>query len=625
VSEPHLDEDYTGRFDPRVWRRLVVLLGGYRSAIVRVAIGGSLIALIEALLPVFVGRMIDEADQRGFGPTLAWSLAAYVAVFLVFAACVRLFIRAAGEIATGVGHDLRTACFRRLQELSFSYFDVRPVGWLTSRLTSDCARISNTMPWVILDLFWGLLLIVGTSITMLIVDARLAMWVFAGVPFLVATSWIMQRLMLQSGRQARRTNSAMTASFNEALLGVRTTKMLVREDANLREFQQLSTRMNELMLRNALQNSIYLPIIMTIGAAGTGLALWKGGVAHIAGEDLTLGRLIMFLQFATLFAQPVQELAQRFADILNASTAAERVVSLLETTPEIADGDAVRARIAEQAARPRSELAFDGGSPEIREIRFEKVRFWYKPGAVVLHELDLVVHAGQTVALVGSTGGGKSTIVSLAARFYEPREGRILLDGVDYRERSLHWLQSNLGVIQQIPHLFSGTVRDNIRYGRLEATDEEVEAAARRVNAHEFISGLEQGYDFQVGECGEKLSVGQRQLVALARAVLRDPKIFIMDEATSSVDTATERLIQGGIEAVLRNRIAFVIAHRLSTIRRADLILVVDGGRVVERGTHRELLAHRGRYFDLYTNQYAAEREAALFGSDGSDAVTTRA
>jgi ATP-binding cassette subfamily B protein len=242
------------------------------------------------------------------------------------------------------------------------------------------------------------------------------------------------------------------------------------------------------------------------------------------------------------------------------------------------------------------------------------VRFWYKPDAVVLHDFDLTVREGQTVALVGATGGGKSTIVSLLARFYEPRAGRVLLDGVDYRERSLHWLQSNLGVIQQVPHLFSGSIRENIRYGRLDATDAEIEAAARRVNAHGFITSLDRGYDFDVGECGERLSTGQRQLVALARAVLRNPQIFIMDEATSSVDTATERLIQGGIEEVLRDRIAFVIAHRLSTIRRADIILVIDGGRVVERGTHRELLARRGRYFDLYTNQYAVEREHELFG-----------
>jgi ATP-binding cassette, subfamily B, bacterial len=616
MSGLHLDEDFRGRFDPRVWRKLLVHLRGHRGAVVRLALGGTTIAMIEAALPLFVAAMIDEANANGLSQRLALIGAVYLTLFGGFAFSVWLFIRAAGEIATGVGRSLRRECFAKLQELSFSYFDARPVGWLTSRLTSDCGRISGTLPWVILDLFWGTLLLLATATAMLIIDVRLALIVFSIVPALVITSVIFQRLMLHSGRQARRTNSAMTASMNEALQGVRTTKTLVREERNLVEFQQLSSEMNRWMLTNSIQSSLYFPIIMTIGSVGAGLALWYGGADQITGAGLSLGRLIAFLQFSAVFAQPIQELAQRFADILNASTAAERVVSLLETEPEIKDGERVRAAIAARVATGSAgpEVAFDGGSPRIREVRFEGVRFWYKPDAVVLHDFDLTVREGQTVALVGATGGGKSTIVSLLARFYEPREGRILLDGVDYRERSLHWLQSNLGVIQQVPHLFSGSIRENIRYGRLDASDAEIEAAARRVNAYDFIQGLERGFDFDVGECGERLSTGQRQLVALARAVLRNPQIFIMDEATSSVDTATERLIQGGIEEVLRDRIAFVIAHRLSTIRRADIILVIDGGRVVERGTHRELLALRGRYFELYTNQYAVEREHELFG-----------
>ncbi|MBL9147896.1 MAG: ABC transporter ATP-binding protein [Phycisphaerae bacterium] len=616
MSTSHLDDEFKGNFDPRVWRKLLVYLKGERRAVAQVAIGGSIIAVIEALLPILVGRMIDEADQHGLDGNLLPTFVLYVSLFAFFAGGVWMFIRAAGVVATGVGHRLRRDCFAKLQELSFSYFDTRPVGWLTSRLTSDCGRISGTLPWVILDLFWGSLLLLGAVIAMFVIEPRLAMYVLVVVPFLVVTSVVFQQLMLKSSRQARRTNSAMTASYNEELLGARTTKALVREEKNLAEFQRLSTQMNTWMLKNAIQSSVYLPLIMSIGAAGAGIALWKGGNDLLAGSGLTPGQLIAFLQFATLFAQPVQELAQRFADILNASSAAERVVSLLETTPEIRDSDAVRARVA---ATPSGVAqtdggSIDGGSPRISEVVFEHVTFWYKPGVPVLHDFNLTVRKGQTVALVGATGGGKSTIVSLVARFYEPREGRILLDGVEYRDRSLHWLQSNLGVIQQVPHLFSGTVLENIRYGRLDATREEIEAAARRVNAHDFISALERGYEFQVGEGGDRLSTGQRQLVALARAVLRDPQIFIMDEATSSVDTATERLIQGGIEAILRDRIAFVIAHRLSTIRRADIILVIDGGRVVERGTHRELLARRGRYFELYTNQYAAEREIELFG-----------
>lgn len=611
MSAPRLDEEFTGRFDPRVWRRLIAYLAPHRGSIARIAVGGGAIAVTEGVLPLIVGGLIDRAIgavERPLWPLLV----VYASVFALFAFCVWLFIRAAGELATRVGHALRRDAFSKLQDLSFSYFDTRPVGWLTSRLTSDCGRVAGIMPWVILDLVWGSLLI-SVSVTALFwLQPRLALAVCAIVPILAVTSVVFQRLMLASSRQSRRLNSAMTASYNEELLGVRTTKTLVREEANLAEFARLSGDMRFWMLRNALQGSIYLPIVMTVASAGAAIALWRGGANVLADAGMTVGSLVAFMQFAVLFAQPIQELAQRFADILNASGAAERIVSLLGTEPEIKDSPAVLARIDAQRREPVAGRAFDGGSPEVREVRFEGVTFWYKPDEPVLHDFSLTVRTGQTIALVGATGGGKSTIVSLAARFYEPRAGRILIDGVDYRDRSLHWLQSNLGVIQQVPHLFSGSVRDNIRYGRLDATDAEVEAAARAVNAHETILGLDGGYAFEVGECGERLSTGQRQLVALARAVLRDPRIFIMDEATSSVDTATELLIQRGIDVVLRDRIAFVIAHRLSTIRRADLILVIDDGRIVEQGVHRDLIALRGRYFELYTHQYAAEREAKL-------------
>jgi ATP-binding cassette subfamily B protein len=314
------------------------------------------------------------------------------------------------------------------------------------------------------------------------------------------------------------------------------------------------------------------------------------------------------MQYASLLYLPIQELGRRFTELQAAQAAAERVQGLLDTEPEIRDSEDVAARVREGAAAAgENGAAIDGGDGRIREIEFRDVSFQYVEGEPVLDRFSLRVEAGQTVALVGPTGGGKSTIVSLAARFYEPTDGAVLINGVDYRQRSLHWLQSSLGVMLQAPHLFSGTVAENIRYGRLDATDEEVQAASRIVNAHEFIAGLDGGYGFEVGEGGHRLSTGQRQLVALARAVLADPQIFIMDEATSSVDTETERLIQAGIEAVLEDRIAFVIAHRLSTIRSADVILVIEGGHIIEQGDHETLMRQRGRYHALYTGQFARQ------------------
>jgi len=320
---------------------------------------------------------------------------------------------------------------------------------------------------------------------------------------------------------------------------------------------------------------------------------------------MSVGALVAFMQYATLYSMPVQELAARFTDLQNAQAAAERVQGLLDTEPEIKDAPEVAARLAANGHAPVADgIAADGHPDAIAEIRFKGVDFWYEPGEPVLTGFDLTVRAGQTIALVGATGGGKSTIVSLVSRFYEPCAGSILIDGIDYRERGLAWLQSKLGIVLQTPHLFSETIRENIRYGNLAATDADIERAAKLVNAHEFVEALPDGYDTAVGESGARLSTGQRQLIALARAVVANPAIFIMDEATSSVDTETERLIQSGIEAALEGRIAFVIAHRLSTIRSADVILVIEHGRIVEQGSHEELLRGRGAYHRLYTEQF---------------------
>ena len=324
---------------------------------------------------------------------------------------------------------------------------------------------------------------------------------------------------------------------------------------------------------------------------------------------MTLGTMVAFMQYAAFFYIPIQELAARFTELQAAQASAERLQSLLDTEPEIADSPEVRERIAQHAGGPGAP---DDHEAQITEIIFEHVSFGYAKGGEVLHDFNLTVTAGQSVALVGATGSGKSTIVSLLARFYEPTAGVIRINGRDYRERSLGWLQSQLGIVLQAPHLFSGTIRENIRYGRLSATDEEVTAAAQLVNADDFITQLDDGYATDVGEGGTRLSMGQKQLVSLARAVLANPQIFIMDEATSSIDTETERLIQDGIERLLTGRISFIIAHRLSTVRSADRILVIEKGRIVEGGTHAELIGQRGHYHQLYTRQFAREGQARI-------------
>jgi len=596
------DDRYSGSLDWTLWRRMVARARPYRSAVGQMVFAGLFVAAIDAVIPALTGLLVDEALGGELTDAIWLYGAAYLSAFVLIGAAIVWFIMLAGRIATGVARDLRRDGFAQMQELSFSFFDQRPVGWLVSRLMGDVSKVAGLMPWFFLDVVWGGSVIVMSIAMMLWLDATLAAWVLCIVPALAWVSVVFQRRLLASSREVRRTNSRITSAYAESIAGVRTTRALHREDASLREFQVESGAMYQHSVRRALQSALYLPLVVAIGSVGVGLALWKGGVR--VGDDLSLGTLVAFMQYARLFYEPIRELAGRFSELQSAQAAAERIATLLDTEPDIRDSPEVRAAMQRAAADPSGTL--DGGDAQIDSVHFDGVSFSYVENEPVLQDVDFEVRAGQTIALVGHTGGGKSTIVSLLARFYEPRGGAVRLNGVDHRERSLHWLQSNLGVVLQSPHLFSGTIAENIRYGRLEATDAEVRAAAQRVGAHTMIEAMAAAYETAVGEGGGKLSTGQRQLISLARAVLADPQIFIMDEATSSLDTETEAQVQAGIDAALEGRIAFVIAHRLSTIRNADQILVVEGGRIVERGTHHELLAARGHYAELHAQSTAA-------------------
>ena len=600
------DDERSGSIDLRLWWNFLRHLKPYRKWAFAMCGFGFALAIVESLIPPLTGWMIDEAITNGATEDLLMMGIAFAVMMVFFALFVWIFILSAGRLATGVAYDLRKGCFERLQELPFSFFDVRPTGWLVSRVTSDCSKVSDRMPWVLLDLFWGSTMLVGICTAMMLIDTGLALWTMAIVPPLVIATWFFKRKMLASSRNMRRTNSAITASFSESIAGVRTTKSLNREARNLEEFGTMAGEMHAHSMRNALQAAVFLPIVAMLGSMGVGLALWQGGIRLEEGTGLSIGMLIAFMEYAILFSMPIQELAARLADLQSAQAAAERVQGLLEEVPEIRDGEEVVIRIEEQATRPRPGRASDGGDPEVDTLEYRGIGFHYKPEEPVLDDFNLRISKGETIALVGPTGGGKSTIANLAARFYEPITGKLLINGVDYRERSLEWWQSQFGIVQQVPHLFSGSIRENIRYGRLAASDEEVEDAARRAGAHDFIERLDGGYEHDVGEGGELLSTGQRQLVSLARALLADPQVFIMDEATSSIDTETETLIQGAIDEILGGRISFVIAHRLSTIRHADRILFIADGRIVESGTHESLLEAGGRYAELCAGQFTA-------------------
>lgn len=575
------------KIDLKMWQQIFRLAQPYRGYIafsVLVSVG---LAVADALFPymtkIAIDRFVIPQTTEGIG----WFAAAFGLLITVQAFNVYLFISTAGKVETGLTFTIRNEAFAHLQKLSFSFYDTKAVGWLMARLTSDVNRLGEIVSWGLVDLLWGAVAMVAYLIVMFRLNWRLALLTIAVLPVLAVISSYFQKQILRSYREVRKVNSQITGAFNEGIMGATTTKILSREEKNLEEFQVLTTGLKMAGIRAATFSALFLPIVLVLASVGTALTLWAGGSGVWAGT-ISYGVLVAFISFTVQFFEPVREIARVLAELQMAHASGERVLSLLNTEPEIQDLPGIK-----------------GDWPPIQgTIQFDNVSFAYNPQEPVLENFNLLVKPGQTVALVGETGSGKSTIVNLACRFYEPTSGRVLIDGVDYRERPLAWLQSSLGYVLQSPQLFSGTILENIRYGNLQATDEEVWEAAKLVNAHDFILKLPKGYQTEVGEGGGLLSTGEKQLISFARAILANPRIFVLDEATSSIDTETEMLIQDAIQTVLAGRTSFIIAHRLSTVRSADLILVIRDGQVQEQGTHTALMALQGYYYRLYTNQF---------------------
>lgn len=614
----HMEDEFKPKLDLGLWRKIFRHALRHPRILRWLAASCVTIAAADASFALITKWVIDDATLHG-GAHLVQYAIVYAAIATVLSAGVWTFITMAGTLSNNMGHDIRKACFARLQELEFAFFDTRPVGWLISRLTSDCDRLARVIAWGAVDLLWSSSLVVMISCALLWLNFQLGLLVLCVLPPLAVLSACFQRKLILSARDIRKYNSQITAAYNESITGVRTTKTLVRERENLGEFEGLSGRMFAASVKNAVQSAVYIPLVLTLGAVAAGLALWRGGESYLA-EAITLGTLVAFISYAGQFFNPINQMASVLTQMQSAQAAGERVMGLLATVPKIKDSPEVLARIeAARAAGPRTGVAIDGMPSRIGTIEFRNVTFAYGDGPPVLEDFNLTIPAGATIALVGPSGGGKSTIVGLLCRFYEPTKGEILIDGVDYRQRSLQWLQSNLGIVLQTPHLFKGTIADNIRYGRLAANDDDVARAAQLVNADGFIRAMEHGYATEAGEGGNRLSTGQKQLVSFARALLSDPQVFVMDEATSSIDTETEHMIQDGLSQMMAGRISVVIAHRLSTIRRASRILVINKGRIEESGDHASLIRARGHYFALYTNQFQREREEAVI--EGSAAA----
>ena len=562
------------------------LLGGVLAIVV--------VSLLDAYFTILSKRIIDEGILLQDKAAVLRFFGMYGAIVIIQAIGVFFFIFLVGVQGEGVRYELRKQLFNHLQQLSLSYFSNTPLGWIMSRVTSDTEKMAELLTWGIIDTTYAAVSIVVSAVFMFSINWQLALIVLLSLPAMMYAALKFRTRIYHHYRLSRKANSKMTASLNENITGVRVVKALRREDRNLQDFKVLSTAMYRSSYRAAYLSALFQPTIQVISAVSLGLILWRGGIKVELGS-MTIGGLQAFVSYIMMILWPIQDLARVYADMQNAVASSERVFSLIDTQPGIHNcPDAVSA----------ASLAGD--------IDFEGVSFRYEEDEPVIQNLSFHIPYGQTVALVGPTGGGKTTIVNLLCRFYEPTEGVIRIAGTDYLNLTLETIQSRIGVVLQTPHLFSGSIRENIRYGKLDATDEEVEDAAKLAGAHNFITHFEHAYEQNVGEGGNLLSVGQKQLISIARAILSNPDIFVMDEATSSVDTLTEALIQNGMEKLMTGRTSFIIAHRLSTIKNADVILVIRDGQIAESGNHKSLMLLKGHYYKLYTQQFRHELETQL-------------
>ena len=593
----------------RTWGKLLPFLKPYSRQMALILVTMLISAGIDISYSLLSGYAVDRFVTPRTTQGIGWFALGYFAVVLCQMICTLIFARVALRVEMYLGRDLKKKLFTHLQTLSFSYYNVNPVGTIMARVMSDTNRIGGVFAWSLVDIFWSSAYVLGSMAVMLFLNWKLALLIIAVVPVIALLTLYFQKKILHINRKARRINAEITRHYNEGISGAKTSKTLVIEDQNTQAFREVTSRMRATMVRGVLLNAVYVPIIGFLTALAVAFVITGGGSMVLWG-DIGIGELTIFVNFALGIADPVQTLARTISNFISTQANIERVSALMELKPQITDTPEVIEKYG-TSFDPKRE----SWEPLIGHITFDDVTFRYPDGTEnVLEHFNLDVPAGSTVAIVGETGAGKSTLVNLACRFFEPTGGRILIDGKDYRERSQLWLHSNIGYVLQTPHLFSGSVKENIRYGRLDATDEEIVQAAKLVNAHQFIIRMEQGYDSDVGEGGGQLSTGEKQLISFARAVLANPRIFVLDEATASIDTRTEALIQEAISTMLTGRTSFLIAHRLSTIRKADMILVVREGKILERGTHQELMAQNGYYAQLYRKQFETETAETVFG-----------
>jgi len=579
-SEESLDKGY----DPKVARGLLQFVKPYTGQMLLALTFMVFVAAASVSGPYFVKLAIDDGITARDPAALKRIVLIFLAVSVLQLGVNYLRVRIMSRVGQHVLYDVRTAMFNHLQKLSLGFYNRYSVGRVITRVINDVGTLREFITWAVLAIVRNLLGIIGTIIAMLTLNLKLSLLTFAVMPLMIWATIAFRKTARQNYRKVRAAVSWANSTLAENINGVRVVQAFSRQGHNYLNFQNFINRyFYETSLDAAKVASVYTPVVDVLGAVATAMVVYVGGTA-VLGESITPGVLIAFVLYVDRFFEPIRDLSRRFDTLQSTMAGGERILDLLNTEVEVRD--------AENAVEMQP---ISGG------VKFENVSFHYSDDpTLVLDQIDLTVDAGQTVALVGETGAGKTTIVKLLSRFHDPTAGSVLVDGVDLRVVTQQSLRKQMGMVLQDPFLFNGTVKENILFGRLSASDQDVIAAATAVGAHDFITGLRNGYETSVEEGGVLLSVGQRQLISFARALLADPRILILDEATSSVDIQTEQVIQAALAKLLRGRTSFVIAHRLSTITNADRIVVIHDGKIIEQGRHSELLARQGMYYELY-------------------------
>ncbi|MBQ3459702.1 MAG: ABC transporter ATP-binding protein [Solobacterium sp.] len=571
----------------------------YRKRIISMVLMGIVASLIDSIFPLFNRYAIDHFIGEKTLDTIGIFVVLFLLVLAVQVILNYISLYWAGKTEMDVDRDLRDASFNHLQELSFAYFNQNNVGYIHARVMSDTGKIGELVAWRLMDIVWNGSYLLFVFAVMLGINAHLTMYIAVLVPIAVVAVSYFQKHLVTLNRRIREINSKITGNFNEGITGAKSIKTLVVEETIGDDFKKDTLDMRRTSVHATRYSAFFSATWTMMSSIALALILWQGGRLNMEGV-LQIGTLSVFMSYALGMMEPITMIIETIAALIAIQVNIERFTRLMETESDVADRPEVIEKYGD-TFNPKKE----NWEPLEGDVEFRDVSFMYPDGnEMVLEHFDLTVPKGTNVAIVGETGAGKSTLVNLVCRFFEPTEGQVLIDGRDARDRSQLWLHSNIGYVLQTPHLFSGTVRDNLRYGKPDASDEEILAALKLVSADFVLAKMDKGLDSEVGEGGDLLSTGEKQLLSFARAILADPRILVLDEATASIDTLTEKAIQDAIATVIKGRTSFVIAHRLSTIVDADVILVVKDGKIIERGTHRELMRRKGYYYDLYTRQY---------------------